>query len=71
MMMVKGCGVAVGVLDCASPLGYGGVIWVDGLQVVDVPQQVSPAALYGAVVMVVGGVEIADQHAGGALQHLL
>ncbi len=30
----------------------------------DVPQQVGPAALLGAVVVVVGGVEVADQHAG-------
>ena len=29
----------------------------------DVPQQVSPAALLGAVIVVVGGVEVADQHA--------
>ena len=35
---------------------------VEGAQVVAVAPQVSPAALLGAVV--VGGIEIADQHAG-------
>ena len=30
----------------------------------DVPQQVGPAALLGAFVVVVGGIEVADQHTG-------
>ena len=38
----------------------------------DVPQEMAPAALYGAVVMVVGGVEVADQDAGaGVAQRLV
>ena len=33
----------------------------------DVPQQVGPAALLGAVVVMVGGIEVADQHPGELL----
>ncbi len=36
-------------------------------QVVDVPQQVGPAPLLGAVIMVVGSVEIADQYSGESI----
>ena len=43
------------------------VIGVEGAQVVDVSQQMGPAALLGTVVVVVGGVEVADQHASKPL----
>ena len=33
----------------------------------DVPQQVGPAALLGAIIMVVGSVEIADQYSGESI----
>ena len=60
--MGEGFGLSVEPVDGFGPLGQLAVIGVEALQVVDVPQQVGPAPLFGAVVMVVGGVEIADQH---------
>ena len=68
---VKGLGPVVNLVDGVSPPGQWCIIGVAGSQVVDIPQQVSPAALYGAVVMVVGSVEVADQRAGGIAQHLV
>ena len=49
--MGKGCGLGIAVVDCPSPAGQWGILWVDGLLVMDVPQQVGPAPLLGAVVM--------------------
>ena len=37
----------------------------------DVPQQVGPAALLGAIIMVVGSVEIADQYSGESIAQRL
>ncbi len=37
----------------------------------DVPQQVGPAALLGAIIMVVGGVAIADQYSGESIAQRL
>ena len=60
--MGKGFGLSVEPVDGFGPLGQLTVIGVEALQVVDVPQQMGPAPLFGAVVMVVGSIEIADQH---------
>ena len=49
--MVEGFGLGIELVDCPSPLGQWFILWVEGLQVVDVPQQVGPAALLGAVAM--------------------
>ena len=51
-------------MNGVSPLGQPVVLGVADTQAVDVPQQVGPAALFGAVVVVVGGIEVADQHTG-------
>ncbi len=65
-------GLAVELVDGGGPPGQWRIIGVEGLQVVDVAQQVSPAALLGAVVVVIGGIEVADQHAGeGLVQYLV
>ena len=45
--MVEGFGLGIELVDCPSPLGQWFILWVEGLQVVDVPQQVGPAALLG------------------------
>ena len=58
-----GFSLAVELVDGVSPLRQPVVLGVECAQVVDVPQQVGPAALLGAIIMVVGSVEIADQHA--------
>ena len=67
----EGFGLTVEAVDRVSPPGQWFVIGVEGSQVVDVPQQVDPAALFGAVVMVVGGIAVADQAAHGVAQHLV
>lgn len=51
----------------ASPPGQPVILRVEDTQVVDVPQQMGPAALVGTVVVVIGSVEVADQHAGKLL----
>ncbi len=61
--MGEGGRLTVELVDGVSPLGQPVIIGVECAQVVDVPQQVGPTALLGAVVMVIGGVEVADQHA--------
>ena len=63
--MREGFGFLVESMDCRRPAGQRDIFEVEGgHQVVDVPQQVGPAPLLRAIVMVVGGVEIADQHSG-------
>ena len=57
-------GLDIELMDCRGPLGQRGVLGVERHQVVDVPQQVRPAPLLRAIVMVVGSVEIADQYSG-------
>ena len=64
LRMGAGFGPVVNLVDGVGPLRQWRVIGVEGSQVVDVPHQMNPAALLGAVVMVVGSVEIADQHTG-------
>ena len=64
-------GLDIEMMDCRGPLGQRGVLGVERHQVVDVPQQVGPAPLLGAIVMVVGGVEIADQYSGERLAQRL
>ena len=59
--------VNVNTVNCLGPPGQPGFFGVEGLQVVNVSQQMGPAALLGAVVVVVGGVEVAGQHAGKLL----
>ena len=60
-------GPVVNPVDGVGPPGQWRSIGVEGALVMDVPQQVGPAPLLGAVIMVVGGVEIADQHSGERL----
>ena len=67
LVMVAGFGCDIELVDCRGPSGQCGVFGVAGALVVDVPQQVGPAPLLGAVIMVVGGVAIADQHSGERL----
>ena len=62
--MGAGFGPVVNLVDGVGPLRQLSVLRIEDLQVVNVPQQMNPAALLWAVVMVVGGVEIADQDAG-------
>ena len=64
LVMVAGFGCDIELVDCRGPSGQCGVFGVAGALVVDVPQQVGPAPLLRAVIMVVGGVAIADQHSG-------
>ena len=54
LVMVAGFGCDIELVDCRGPSGQCGVFGVAGALVVDVPQQVGPAALLGAVIMVVG-----------------
>ena len=63
-------------MDCRCPAEQPAVSGVERLQVVDVPQQVGPTALLGAIAMTVGGVEAADQYPAkglpqGLVHHLL
>ena len=51
-------------VDGASPPAQPVIVGVDGPEVVDVPQQMRPAALLGAVVVMAGGVAVADQRSG-------
>ena len=67
LVMVAGFGCDIELVDCRGPSGQCGVFGVAGALVVDVPQQVGPAALLGAVIMVVGSVEIADQYSGESI----
>jgi hypothetical protein len=46
-------------MDCPSPPEELGV---EGLKVVDVPEQMDPAPLLQTRIMVVGSMEITDQH---------
>ena len=64
LRMREGFGFLVESMDCRRPAGQRGIFEVEGPQVVDVPQQVRPTPLLGAIVMVIGGVEIADQYSG-------
>ena len=64
--MSAGFGPVVNPVDGVGPPGQWRIIGVAGALVVDVPQQVGPAALLGAVIMVVGSVAIADQYAAEA-----
>jgi len=48
--------------DRYSPLGKADVLGIELAQVVDIPQQVGPAALVQPRVMIIGRVEVADQH---------
>ena len=59
--MGEGFRPSVDLVDCPSPLGQFLVLGVEGLQVVDIPQQVDPAPLLQARVMVVSGIEVTDQ----------
>ena len=54
----------VELVDGLRPLGQPEIIGVEDAEGVNVPQQVGPAALLGTVIVVLGGVEVADQHAG-------
>ena len=65
--MGEGGALAVELVDGVGPLAQLVIIGVECAQVVDVPQQVGPAALLGAVVVMVGGVAVADQHASKLL----
>ncbi len=70
--MGEGFRPSVNLVDCPSPLGQFLVLGVEGLQVVDVPQQVDPAPLLQARVMVVSGIEVTDQDpAEGIAQRLV
>ena len=62
--MSAGLGPVVNPVDDVGLPGQWRSIGVDGALVVDVPQQVRPAPLLRAVILVVGGVEIADQYSG-------
>ena len=53
--MGEGLRLGIDFMDCRRPPGQPDVLGVEGLQVVDVPQ------LLGTSVMMVGGVEVADQ----------
>ena len=65
--MSEGFGPVVNPVDGVGPPGQWGILWVKCYQVVDVAQQMGPAALLGAIIMVVGGVEIADQYSGESI----
>ena len=67
LVMVAGFGCDIELVDCRGPSGQCGVFGVAGALVVDVPQQVGPAALFGAIIMVVGSVAIADQYSGESI----
>ena len=72
LRMREGFGFLVESMDCRRPAGQRGIFEVEGPQVVDVPQQVGPAPLLGAIIMVVGNmvvgsVEIADQYSGESI----
>ena len=60
--MGEALGRRVNVMDCRRPPGQLPVLGVEGLQVVDVPQQVHPAPLLQSRVVMTGGIEVADQH---------
>ena len=55
-VMVAGFGCDIELVDCRGPSDQWRSIGVEGALVVDVPQQVGPAPLLGAIIMVVGGV---------------
>ena len=61
--MGEGFGLAVELVDGVNPLRQPVSLGIECARAVDVPQQVCPAALFGAVVVVVGSVEVANQHA--------
>ncbi len=62
-----GFGSVVNPMDGVGPPGQWRSIGVAGALVVDVPQQVGPAPLLGAIIMVVGSVAIADQYSGESI----
>ena len=62
--MAEGFGLNIELVDCRHPADQCSVFGVEGSLVVNVPQQVGPAPLLSVIVMVAGGIEIADQHAG-------
>ena len=62
--MSAGFGPVVNPVDDVGPPGQWRSIGVECALVVDVPQQVRPAPLLRAVIMVVDSVEIADQYSG-------
>ena len=68
LVMVAGFGCDIELVDCRGPSGQCGVFGVAGSLVVDVPQQVRPAPLLGAIIMMVGSVEIADQYSGESIR---
>ena len=69
--MSAGSGPVVNPVDGVGPPGQWRSIGVEGAQVMDVPQQVGPAALLGAIIMVVGSVAIADQYSGESIAQRL
>ena len=71
LVMVAGFGCDIELVDCRGPSGQCGVFGVAGSLVVDVPQQVGPAPLLRAIIMVVGSVEIADQYSGESIAQRL
>ena len=71
LVMVAGFGCDIELVDCRGPSGQCGVFGVAGSLVVDVPQQVRPAPLLGAIIMMVGSVEIADQYSGESIAQRL
>ena len=71
LVMVAGFGCDIELVDCRGPSGQCGVFGVAGSLVVDVPQQVRPAPLLGAIIMMVGSVEIADQYSGESIPQRL
>ena len=62
--MGEGFGLLVELVDGVRPLDQREIVGVEDAPVVDVSQQMCPAALLGAVIVVVGGIEVADQHPG-------
>ena len=64
LVMAEGFGLDIELVDCRGPSSQYGIFGVEGSLVVHVPQQVGPAPLLGAIIMVAGDVEVAEQHAG-------
>ena len=71
LVIVEGFGCDIELVDCRGPPGQWRSIGVAGAQVMDVPQQVGPAALLGAIIMVVGSVAIADEYPGASIAQRL
>ena len=60
--MGEALGLGVEVVHCRGPSGQLGVFGVERLQVMDVPEQMGPTPLLRTRIVVIGSVEIADQH---------